>query len=1074
MAACSPPGNGTESSGAPSPQPKAAQARIERWRAAFPAALAKRATAPELARSKEAARLTSPRVHVDLPSASDRPVTVTEPRSGVKVAFAIEGSAKADLVTDGDLAIYAGAGPEGSDVLHRVRESGTEDLIAFEERPASESIAYTLDARGIAGLRLVSRTLEMLDAKGAPRLRVDPPYVIDARGRRIEASLTVDGCAVSTDPRAPWGRPVTPPGAASCTVIVRWEGQSAEYPALVDPVWETADDFVEARTQSAYAELSPGADASQVLFTGGFASGLSGASALKSAEIYFPLERSFARTGDMVGKRGGHTATLLVDGAVLLAGGLPDTSVVPQPTDALTTMERYDTSTGTFVTVPITMSPGRAFHTATRLADGTVLFAGGTTLLGQPTITATRFDPVGVGFAAVSSMASSRAGHTATPLLSGKVLVTGGFVQAQSALLSIELFDPTTNSFAGVTTIGAGLKSQMSKARTFHTATRVDCKTVLLAGGTNKVSGGVVEQTAELYVDDENPSATADCPISAATQRGVSSTVAMTAARARHTATRVPTGDVVLVGGTDGLADLSSVEVFSLLPAPAFAASGFNLGAGDGRRDHAALLVNAGFSVGGGHTVLVAGGTQGSAALPTAFVLAKNLGEPCSIDAECESGFCPKDDKICCNTACGAECYSCTAATQNPSALGGNDTGPQDGICRPEKESEPPVGEALTQGQLYTGELASECNTLSEVHYKCDGLGVKKEAKTFPCLPGACGFEKKFCESSCNCNDALGDCDPDPNIAKRCFDGGWCDESINQCKNRGLLGTPCTKDYQCAPGVQCVDNTCCNSACKGQCEACNLPSKPGLCSPVGENGPTDPVLGGAADRQACLGAGTSCSGFCQGTKTDACVYPGQEKQAGPATCACADAECTAGPAVLTHHVCDGDGGITDKPENCGAGEGNDKGGLRCADPLEVGTEPSTCLDGCSADKDCFEDFYCDTATSKCQPLPEAGRCNEAFDALRKPGAAPQACGDYVCKPDATGPGGTCPQTCASKADCSGALLCNTDGKCVAKVPEHEDAPTCSASPGRGDRGAPAIVGLLLGALSLLRARRRRG
>ena len=248
---------------------------------------------------------------------SDHAAVVTDPRSGVRVAFALEGGSKVALALDGDLALYAGAGPEGADVLHRARPNGTEDLVAFEARPASESLTYAVDVRAVAGLRLVARTLEMLDAKGSPRLRVAPPYVIDARGVRRDASISVAGCAFSKDPRAPWGRPVVSPGAASCAVTVRWDGDGLAYPLLVDPVWESADDFIEARTQAAYAELTPAAPASQVLFTGGFASGQVGATALKSAEIYFPLERAFAKTADMTGKRGAHTATLLANGTVL-------------------------------------------------------------------------------------------------------------------------------------------------------------------------------------------------------------------------------------------------------------------------------------------------------------------------------------------------------------------------------------------------------------------------------------------------------------------------------------------------------------------------------------------------------------------------------------------------------------------------------------------------------------------------------------------------------------------------------------------------------------------------------------
>src|SRR5262249_24718037 len=155
-----------------------------------------------------------------------------------------------------------------------------------------------------------------------------------------------------------------------------------------------------------------------------------------------------------------------------------------------------------------------------------------------------------------------------------------------------------------------------------------------------------------------------------------------------------------------------------------------DLGAGHERRDHVGLLVNAGASDTAGRGVLVASGAQGVGSLKTALVLTRNLGAACALGQECLSGFCV--DGVCCHAACGAECYSCRAARQAPADPNDpKDPGPLDGTCRPEKESQPPVGEMITQGKLYTGELPPECNTLSEVHFKCDGKGVKKEAVSF-------------------------------------------------------------------------------------------------------------------------------------------------------------------------------------------------------------------------------------------------------------------------------------------------------------------------------------------------------
>jgi hypothetical protein len=54
----------------------------------------------------------------------------------------------------------------GADVLHRVHPEGTEDYVVFEERPATEEIVYDVDVAHVAGLRLVSDTVEFLDKGG--------------------------------------------------------------------------------------------------------------------------------------------------------------------------------------------------------------------------------------------------------------------------------------------------------------------------------------------------------------------------------------------------------------------------------------------------------------------------------------------------------------------------------------------------------------------------------------------------------------------------------------------------------------------------------------------------------------------------------------------------------------------------------------------------------------------------------------------------------------------------------------------------------------------------------------------
>ncbi|MDT9001360.1 kelch repeat-containing protein [Paucibacter sp. APW11] len=178
--------------------------------------------------------------------------------------------------------------------------------------------------------------------------------------------------------------------------------------------------------------------------------GRSDNAATAAAELIDPSTGRVELLNPMLQPRHGHTATLLPDGRVLVAGGdLADGRVL-----ALNSAELYDPKAKLFQALQAPLSIERAYHTATLLKNGKVLLAGGQGLRpGMITFSAELFDPASGKFEPLTPqrLLAPRTYHAATLLDSGQVLIVGGTDwQTPRAPNSAELFDPQSNTFSAV------------------------------------------------------------------------------------------------------------------------------------------------------------------------------------------------------------------------------------------------------------------------------------------------------------------------------------------------------------------------------------------------------------------------------------------------------------------------------------------------------------------------------------------------------------------------------------------------------------------------------------------------
>jgi RHS repeat-associated protein len=305
--------------------------------------------------------------------------------------------------------VYRAAMRTGAHVIVRPSDDGFEDYFLFEKRPDVSRVEYDLTlSPAVAGLRLISNILELVGADGSPLAHASPPFLVDSAGKRTKAKISIAGCAFDQSTQPTWKRKPTPPGATECRISMAWDDRSVEYPALLDPTWETAqampvvpkyynsevlagrspqqivvfnlyDDSgfdnstlffdVDSATWSAGpptvltrvngSSVSFNNDntnnGARVFVSGGYAMGANGFALTASTEtlsVGANGQWAWQSSSPMQLARYSHTATAIptATGAqVLLAGGIGEGSSGCDGGATSSTAELYDTSTGAFV-----------------------------------------------------------------------------------------------------------------------------------------------------------------------------------------------------------------------------------------------------------------------------------------------------------------------------------------------------------------------------------------------------------------------------------------------------------------------------------------------------------------------------------------------------------------------------------------------------------------------------------------------------------------------------------------------------------------------------------------------------
>lgn len=396
-------------------------------------------------------------------------------------------------------------------------------------------VSFEMDSYAAGTLAPATATVQVVNAGAKPDPAGQPVARVDYAGAADWLDVAVqragDGWELVVTPRA---LELFAPGTYAATLRVSWEGASnspveAEVVLTVHPhftPWTPGSPTARPTRSEHTATLLPDGD---VLVIGGYPTGSTRAPD-PAVERFDPATGLWAEAGSLERRREAHTATLLADGTVLVAGGADGWAPTAEAPDG--TWELYDPGTETIVATGRLVAQ-RSDHGAVRLRDGRVLLVGGwseETGIGADTLRCELFDPATRTSREVGPLNGSATGATPVLLEDGRVLVTA--YDADGRELGTELFDLATERW----TVAA---SRLHR-REYHATVRLADGKVMVIGGhsfdASRTPQTIYPAAAELW--DPETETWSETGALASVHDGV-----------RHSAALLPNGKVLVAGG---------------------------------------------------------------------------------------------------------------------------------------------------------------------------------------------------------------------------------------------------------------------------------------------------------------------------------------------------------------------------------------------------------------------------------------------------------------------------------------------------------------------------------------------